>query len=268
MRLREDYESQRQGTQIEAGKEQQQRGFAEQEKMHGVEHGEAVQAAQAGRTFAESQEKSKEAAAQTRTETTAKGRIAVANINKEGRLGAAAATHGPQPLLKHAGDYTVGGGIDPVTKQPTPQTKIPIYQHQDGRVFVSVGNRFMPFDSSKGIPDPKSVGRGNAKAESDLMNDPMGMTPDGKSTKFDAFLGAYGYVPNGYFAAQQRAQQQPTKLGGGPLGAHAPAGAAWQPAPGANEAYTDNEVEDARMDTEDAEAQGGEAEQDTAPAKD
>ena len=264
IRLREQYENTRQQTQIEAGKAQQERGFGEEEKMHGVEHGEAVAAAGATRTFQEAQETKKEAAAQKRTETTAQSRRDVATIRGDSQK-AAAGTKPPQPLLKHAGDYTLGGGIDPVTKQPTPQTKIPVYQHQDGRVFVMAGNRIMPFDSTTGkLPDAKSVGRGNAKAEQDLMGDPLGTTPNGQ-TKFDAFLDAYGYVPNGFFGAQQRAQSQgPT--GGGPLKTPAVAGAKWTPAPGSNEVNTENEVEDARMDTEDAEAEGRETEADTTPA--
>ena len=269
MRLKEDFESQSQVKGFEHQEAMQQKQFGEQEKMHGIEHGEQVAAAGAQRGFLEEQEARKEKAAEKRTRITAQSRVDVAGIRADAQSRAAAAAHPPGPLLKHAGDYQLQGTVS--NGQLVPGARIPIYQHRDGRTFVAAGSRFLPFDSSTGkLPDAKSVGRGNAKAEQDLLADPTGMTPDGKSTKLDAFINAYGYVPGGYFAAQERAQQAPP-TGGGPLGKAAPPGATWHPAsapPGSGgEAYTDNAAEDAQADAEDAQAENENSADDEAPAK-
>lgn len=202
------------------------------EHMHSVEHGEAVAAAGAQREFLTGQEKSKEAAALERVREAGKYRVAARRAGVQEKP--------PPSPMQHQGDYTM---YDPAHPD-IPPTKIPVYRHtQSGRLFVSAGNIYLPFDSSSGkLPDSKSVARPPANATADLMKEP---TPE----KMNAYLDAYGQLPAGFFDAQRSYAGSGAKPGQGPLGKAAPSGATWQPAAGAQNAAED-EQEDADADNE------------------
>ena len=244
-RLRNEFAKERQQTGIEAQKSLQQAGFAEQEKMHGIEHGEAVAAAGAQRGFLKEQEQSKEAAAQKRTETTGQYRVKAAQARVAG------STKPPPPVLRKVGQYQLQGSIDPVSKQPVPGATIPILQHRNGQLLVQAGDMYLPYDATKGnqLPDTKGVSRPkDARAVQDVVSDPNGITASGR-TKIEEFYDAYKYVPAAAVAAQQRAQDNGGQKG--PLGRAMPSTATWKPEPGEEAEEASEDAEDARQEAED-----------------
>jgi hypothetical protein len=214
-------------------------------------------------------------AARHETEATKRTNITAASRVEARKVGAPAAK---EQKTWTPGHYQIGGGIDPVTKMPTPQTTIPVMEHKDGRVFVQAGDKFMLYDATKGsqLPDVKSVRNADPKAVQDLTNDPEGTVPDGSETKADAFQRAYGYLPSSYFSAAQRAEQQQHGGPVGPLGKNAPPGSKFvpgQPFGGGNASGNtqdiEDDAEDARNDNESYAQTGDEGPQpeDTMPAK-
>lgn len=240
--MRNDFAAQRQQVGIAAQKSEQQAGFAEQEKMHGIEHGEAVAAAGAQRGFLTEQEKSKEAAAQKRTETTGEYRVKAAQARTAG------ATKAPPPILKKVGQYQLQGSVQ--GGQMVPGATIPILQHRNGQLYVQAGDKYLPYDATKGnvLPDTKSVRNAPAAAVQDLVSDPTGQTKEG-AAKMDAFYEAYHYIPAAAVSAQQTAQDNGGQRG--PLGKAMPPGATWKPEPGEEEENASEDAEDARQEAED-----------------
>ncbi len=244
-RLRNEYATQRQQAQ-----------FGEEEKLQSktqqFEHGEketerqfSSKAAGAQREFLSEQEKSKEAAAQKRTETTGEYRVKAAQARVAGTQ------KPPPPVLRKVGQYQLQGSIDPVSKQPVPGATIPVLQHRNGQLLVQAGDMYLPYDATKGnqLPDTKGVSRPkDARAVQDVISDPNGVTESGR-TKLEEFYDAYKYIPAAAVAAQQRAQDNGGQKG--PLGRAMPSTATWKPEPGENEADAEDAADDARQDAED-----------------
>lgn len=185
-----------------------------------------MKGAQAGRAFEEQKQATEIAskekiAGEHETQSTGRAQISAHARIEARRVGAPAQK---EQKTWTPGHYQIGGGIDPVTKMPTPQTTIPVMQHKDGRIFVQAGDKFLPYDATKGsqLPDVKGVRNADPKAVQDLTNDPNGTVPDGSETKADAFQRAYGYLPSSYFSAAQRAEGNTQGAPGGPLGKNAP----------------------------------------------
>jgi hypothetical protein len=214
-----------------------------------------MKSAQAGRGFEEQKQKeeigSKEKIAGAHeTQATERAHIS-ANARVEARR---VGTPAPKEQKTWTpGHYQIGGGIDPVTKMPTPQTTIPVMQHKDGRIFVQAGDKFLPYDATKGsqLPDVKGVRNADPKAVQDLTNDPNGTVPDGSETKADAFQRAYGYLPASYFSAAQRAESAPTGGPGGPLGKNAPPNSRFVPGTPFGGGNASGNAQDAQDDAED-----------------
>lgn len=128
-------------------------------------------------------------------------------------------------------NVTTAGGIDPVSHMPMNGRSFIVAQHNDGRQFVQVGDKMLPYDASVDkVQSADSVRRAPAGAVNDLMNDPTGTTPNG-NPKSEVFLQRNGYLPLSYFTALKSAQaQNPT----GPQASHGfgsaiPAGASVSP---------------------------------------
>lgn len=114
-------------------------------------------------------------------------------------------------------NVTTAGGIDPVSHMPMNGRSFIVAQHNDGRQFVQVGDKMLPYDASADkVQSADSVRRAPAGAVNDLMNDPTGSTPSG-NPKSEVFLQRNGYLPLSYFTALKQTQaNSPT----GPQASH------------------------------------------------
>jgi hypothetical protein len=145
-----------------------------------------------------------------------------------------------QPPEWTQGHYQMQGSVGKDPTDPTGKRQVMLpggtiltqYNNRTHMAYVQIGNKFMPYDASKGaqLPDTKSVRNAPAAAINDLANDPYGLTPDGKSTKADAFMQQYGHLPGAYFdSLRNRDPNAPPA--GGPLGKGAPPGSMYVPGP-------------------------------------
>ena len=261
--------------------ERQQVGFTEQEKLQGktqeFEHGEKereyqVQAAAAGasRAFLTQQEAATEAAAQKRTETTGQYRVAA----RKAGMGTPKST--PEWTQGH---YEMQGSVVKDPSDPSGKKTMMVpggtiltqYNNRTHQAYVQIGNKFMPYDASKGasLPNAGSVRNAPQAAVTDLASDPYGMTPDGKSTKADAYLQQYGHLPMAYFDALKNHDPN-APAPGGPLGKAAPPGSSYSEGPSYGRSLGD--AQDAQDDAEDREdyantGDAGPQASDTAPAQ-
>lgn len=79
-----------------------------------------------------------------------------------------------------------------------PGKQFSVLQHRDGRQFVQVGDKFMPYDASKDeVPDAGSVRRAAASEVDKLVQNP---------DQADNFLATYHYLPMQWFSAAQKMQ--------------------------------------------------------------
>ena len=277
VRLQNWYASQRQGTQIEAGKAQQERGFGEEEKMHGVEHGEAMEAAKATRGFQEEQQQRELGSKEKIAGEQIAGHKETAGILAQSRRDVANTRADAQ---KATAKQTPIWSYRTLTEQGAPDGKggfLPgrsytqMMHNPSGRSFVQVGGTVDPKTgmpsggvllehgaNDSTIPDSSRISRPPVKETQYLMDHPEA---------WNDYLDRWHQLPTSILPAMtQRQPQQSTP--GAPVPKFAPPGTKatpYQPV-NSNEVQTDNAVEDARADTEDAETMGGEAEQDTTPA--
>ncbi len=259
-RLTKWYADQRQQTGIQAQQAAQQAGFAEQEKMHGLEHGEAVAAAGAQRQFLIEQEQAREAAAQRRTEITAKSRTDVATIRAQQASQQASVKTNSSALFKKGETYNVPGGRDKYGN-PLPGKKIPTYIGPGGMRLVQVpgtfdpnnpaATKYAPLGPNGEMPTIKALGRAPQVDIQDASDNP---------SHVQGFLSKYGFVTQDHVLNAVRPGQRPTGI---PKGL--PEGTTVSPAPG--EVETDNAAEDARADAEDDAAASQQEADDNAPAR-
>jgi hypothetical protein len=267
VRLRADYESQR-----------QQAGFGEEEKMQGIQHEQAVAAAGATRTFEEKKQATEltskekiaeqhETAATARAERLAESRENVADK----RAAAQKETAKKAPIWSYR-TLTEQGAPDGKGGFLPGRSYTQMMHNPSGRSFVQVGGTVDPKTgmptggvllehgaNDTTIPDSSRIARPPVAEQNYLMQHPE---------LWNDYLDRWHQLPTSILPAMtQQSQQQPSASN---LPKFAPSGTKatpYQSVGGSNEVVTDNAMEDARADTEDAEAAGGEAEQDTAPAR-
>jgi hypothetical protein len=193
-----------QATGIEAQKGLQQAGFTEQERMHGIEHGEAVAAAGAQRQFLTDLEKYKQGEATTRAKIRAGSVVEAARLRAGAAAGKAKApvSEWSSAQVPYVGDAP--GGTD---RQGAPimlhgqQLHATILHHKGGQDLIEVpsarGPRLVPFtgqDQLARLSDKSYLDQVNsmkpAPAEhvQDLMSHP---------DRWPDFLHTYGYLPGG-----------------------------------------------------------------------
>ena len=303
-RLREEFANESQAKGFAHEEASQQKVFGDQEKMHGIEHTEAVSAAEAGRGFAEKQQGEKLKSEESRTERTAESRENVARIRADQADKTAANKPKPKEWTPTAHLFNT---VIPDPSDPTGKTMIPgqksttVITHRSGFQLVQLADgRFVPFsgDVSK-LPDPAGFPRPPAAKVQLLLEHPE---------KAQDFLNKYHQLPQQWWqiqtfhdnnpqsgggapespAPQRNAQSGPTFMdqyqkdhpaSGGVLGAakrsnmaspmnQPSSGGGGNAAPGTSgEVETDNADEDARADAEDAQAQTQMDADDNAPAK-
>ena len=173
-----------------------------------------------------------------------------ASAQVESRQGAAKA-----PKTWSYRNITMPGsmGVDPVTKQPTiiPGKQFSVLQHRDGRQFVQVGDKFLPYDASKDqVPDGGDVARAASSEVDKLVAHPE---------QADNFLATYHYLPMKWFSAsQQKVDQTPPPAGWGrnvvPAGAKMSGPAYLMGAGGGDE---DESAADSAADEQDAQSTQG-----------
>ena len=132
-----------------------------------------------------------------------------------------------------------------------PGKQFSVLQHRDGRQFVQVGDKFLPYDASKDeVPDGGSVRRAAASEVDKLVQNPE---------QADNFLATYHYLPLQWFsAAQKQTDTQNAKLQG--FGKNVVPSTATVSGPaylmnGGGE--EDNEAGDAAADEQDAQSTAG-----------
>lgn len=198
---------------------EEQRAGHEEQRTHeeiagrsGVAQFEAAHAseeAEKSRAFQGTQQVQKLGSEEKRTERTAESRENVAAI----RTSASSST-GKGGKTWEVHNITEGGGYDPITHTPTPQTQKQIlFNNKTGRQYVANGDRLLPYDASQGgTADPKSLKRAPATDVQALMQDPLGKVPDGYPNsgldKATAFEQTHGYLPAQWMGAAQKADQQ------------------------------------------------------------
>lgn len=98
---------------------------------------------------------------------------------------------------------------DPASGQTImiPGKQFSVLQHRDGRQFVQVGDKFLPYDASKDeIPKADSVRRASSSEVDKLVQNP---------DQADNFLSTYHYLPMPWFqAAQQKTDTKNAQLTG------------------------------------------------------
>lgn len=300
IRLREQYENTRQQTQIEAGKAQQERGFGEEEKMHGIEHAEAVTAAEATRKYESGAQAISEAGKNKREQEHSAAMVAVGAGHDTARLGAAANKPQPKEWTPNVHTYPamVPDPSDPSGKRLMPgQKSTTTLTHRSGLQLVQLDDgRYVQFKGDiANIPKPNSIGRAPAEKEQLLIQNP---------TKWPDFLAKYNYLSREWMQSQTYHDQDVARGGPGlqgPVSTQPPRNAQSGPTfidrynaehgmpppggalsqaraangagtggvgrPSTDEVESNDNIEDARLVTEEAEANGQEASQDTDPAR-
>jgi hypothetical protein len=268
MRMKEDYDSQSQQKGFEQQNKQQQAGFGETEKMHGIEHGEAVEAATATRKFEEGKQE-KEIASK---EGIAKGhdtaRVDAAAISGYSRSQSKNGAGGIKPFQYQKLSTTPKGADGKPIPGALPEQTGVQFDPNTNIAWVQHGDKFLRADEhGSPVRDPKTLNRVPATpGEISALNaNPYAKVPSGYKnggmTYMEAFEAEHGYVPASVQAtvhqlAQQSAQQNQSQQNGFKL----PSGRVFNPGPnfqggGAGGAGGDDNDED----VPDA--------QDTAPAK-
>jgi hypothetical protein len=266
-RLRQDFEASQQEKQQAHAAGMQQAGFTEQEKMHGIEHGEAVQAATATHEFE---------LKKAETETASRERIG--HGHDVARLDAAAISGYSRSGSKNSGANTVkpfqfqrlshvptGPDGKPIPGALPEQTAVQ-FDPNTGISWIQHGDRFLRSDENgKPVQDPKTLNRVPAKpAEIAALNaNPYAKVPAGYKnagmTYMEAFEAEHGYVPGTVIGTvRSLAQQQARESSQQSSGFKLPSGRMYQPgfepSGGGADAGSDESDEDNNPD-------------DTAPAK-
>ena len=275
IRLREQYENTRQQTQIEEGRALQERGFGEQEKMHGVEHGEAVAAATATRTYQTEETEKERASKEKIAQEQIAGHRETATILANSRLGVqdkrneVARANAKQPPIWSYRTLTEQGAPDGKGGFLPGRSYTQMMHNPSGRTFVQVGGTVDPKTgmpsggvllehgaNDSTIPDSSRIARPPVKETQYLTDHPE---------TWNDYLDRWHQLPTSILPAMtQRQPQQSTP--GAPVPKFAPPGTQATPykpvgGAGSNEVQTNNAVEDVRADTEDAQTMGGEAPQ-------
>lgn len=212
IRLKENFESERQQTGIEAQKGMQQAQFGEEEKLTSQKLTAASKAH--GATLAQEKELAGEKlkSEEKRTETTGKYRLAAAQVRAE----ASKSGKGNEAIWQ-LHNINVGQPLGPDGKPnltAAPIQKAVLFNKQSSAVYAPVGGRLYRWDAEKNAPviDPKTTNRAVDPGElQDLLQDPTGTIPQGFKnsgmSKADAFERAHGFLPAEFPQALQRAQQ-------------------------------------------------------------
>jgi hypothetical protein len=135
-----------------------------------------------------------EEAATGRSRIQAQGRVDAAKVAAQQR----SETKGPPKIWSQTKLNT--SGFDPNSKLPTTSQKAVNFNNFNGRSYVQIGDKFVPWDANANAPanDAKAMRRPAPGELQDLLTDPLGKIPDGPNaglTKADVFEQAHGYLP-------------------------------------------------------------------------
>jgi hypothetical protein len=191
--------------------QRQQAGFAEGEKMHGIEHGEAVQAATAQRAFQEDQQKRLIEAQHANVETSASARRYAADQSAGARRYAAdASAKAREEYYRRAQvakprwqTRTLQPEADPSNPLVTPKPVSALFNAYTGKWYANdrAGNLVQVDNHGKPLYGPDNRSRASASEVQDLLTDPLGVVPVGPNKgipKSVVFERAYHYLPAGF----------------------------------------------------------------------
>lgn len=167
--------------------QRQERGFQQQEKMQGMKGEQATKLQGGAQEFksAEAEKQRQFEAVQTDKELEAKKEVA----------GIQAGAKGSSAGLKRWEAKTTTQTRTGQNGIPEQYDSVALFDKASGRTYIQQGSRFVPQGT-----DPKAVRRAPREAIADLLSN---------TSKADAFIEAYNYLPIEFFGALQGQSKQP-----------------------------------------------------------